>query len=89
MMGAAMLSQRLGLLPTETVERQRRLILSFGLPTSCTDVERARVLEAMELDKKVREKAVRWVLLDDVGETVIRDDVPFGDVVSMLDELLT
>jgi 3-dehydroquinate synthase len=89
MMGAAMLSQRLGLLPTETVERQRRLILSFGLPTSCTDVERVGVLEAMELDKKVRGKAVRWVLLDEIGETVIRDDVPSSDVLSVLDELLT
>ena len=89
MMGAAMLSQRLGLLPSETVEQQRRLIQSFGLSTSCTDVDKARVLEAMELDKKVRERAVRWVLLAAVGKPVLRDDVPLNAVVSVLEELLT
>jgi len=89
MMGAAMLSQRLGLLPKELVERQRRLIQSFGLPTSCTDVDRVRVLEAMELDKKVRGRTVRWVLLAEVGKPVLRDDVPLNSVVSVLEELLT
>jgi len=88
MMGAAMLSQRLGLLPTEIVERQRRLIQVFGLPTTCSDVDRARVLEAMELDKKVRERVVRWVLLDAMGKPILRDDVPVAHVVSVLDELL-
>ena len=89
MMGAAMLSQRLGLLPAEIVERQRRLTQSFGLPTSCSDVDRARVLEAMELDKKVREKAVRWVLLTGVGKPILRDDISVAHVESVLEELLT
>jgi len=89
MMGAAMLSQRLGLLPAEIVERQRKLTQSFGLPTSCSDVDRARVLEAMKLDKKVREKAVRWVLLTGVGKPILRDDISVAHVESVLEELLT
>ena len=88
MTGAAMLSQRLGLLPAEIVERQRRLIQAFGLPTSCSGVSRDGVLEAMELDKKVREKAVRWVLLARVGKPVLRDDVPSKDVTSVLEQLI-
>jgi 3-dehydroquinate synthetase len=76
-------------LPKELAERQRRLIQSFGLPTSCADVDRVRVLGAVELDKKVRERTVRWVLLTAVGKPVLRDDVPLNAVVSVLEELLT
>jgi len=88
MIGAAMLSHNLGLLPREVVERQRALLERFGLPTSCPEVDLTSVLKAMELDKKVRGKAVRWVLLAGIGQPVIRDDVPRGQVVKVLQELL-
>ena len=87
MMGAAKISQRLGLVPPEVVERQRALLEGFGLPTSCPGVELKGILKAMELDKKVREKAVRWVLLKGIGEAVIRDDVPREIVVDVIEEL--
>jgi 3-dehydroquinate synthetase len=41
----------------------------------------------MELDKKVRGKAIRWVLLQDIGKAVIRSDVPQEDVQAILLEL--
>ncbi len=88
MMGAAMLSERLGLISKDIVERQRKLIQRFGLPTCCSDVDRAGVLKAMELDKKVREGAVRWVLLKDIGQPIFREDVLLEEVVSVLEELL-
>jgi 3-dehydroquinate synthase len=89
MMGAAMLSQRLGLLPQEIVQRQQAVIQKFGLPTSCPDIDKASVLQAMELDKKVREKALRWVLLEGIGEVVIRDDVPQEVVVDVIQQILS
>ena len=89
MMGSAMLSQKLGLLPQETVKRQEGIIQKFGLPTTCSGVDRAEVVKAMELDKKVREGTVRWVLLSGVGEPVLQDDVPVAHVASVLEELLT
>ena len=88
MMGAAMLSHNLGLLPQEVVERQRALLERFGLPTCCPEVDSTAVLTAMELDKKVRGKAVRWVLLAGIGQPVIRDDVPLEQVVKVLGGLL-
>ena len=88
MMGAALLSQRLGLISSDVVACQRKLIQSFGLPTSCAYVDTAAVKRAMELDKKVRERAVRWVLLEDIGKAVLRDDVPVADVVAVLEEIL-
>jgi 3-dehydroquinate synthetase len=42
----------------------------------------------MELDKKVRERAVRWVLLEGIGKTVFRDDVSREDVMGVLQELI-
>ncbi|MBE9500832.1 MAG: 3-dehydroquinate synthase [Chloroflexi bacterium] len=89
MMGAAMLSEKLGLFPRDIVKRQEEIIQRFGLPTTCSEVDRAEVLRAMELDKKVREGTVRWVLLAGVGKPVLRDDVPVKHVVSVLEELIS
>jgi shikimate kinase/3-dehydroquinate synthase len=89
MTGAAMISQRLGLISADTVTRQKRLIAEFGLPTSCSGVNRNRVLQAMALDKKVREREIKWVLLESIGRTTFRNDVSAEDVASVLEELLT
>jgi len=94
MMGAARLSQRLGLLPSVGVERQQALLQKFGLPTSLKTkrsdlkVSVAGITEGMELDKKVKGKAIRWVLLEDIGKAVIRSDVPQQDVLAVLEGLV-
>jgi 3-dehydroquinate synthase len=103
MMGAARLSQRLGLLPSEAVERQQALLERLGLPISlrAETVDRRRgkkgsghelglvaITRAMELDKKVKGKAIHWVLLEDIGKAVIRSDVPRGNVLAVLRELV-
>jgi len=102
MMGAAKLSQRLGLLPSAAVERQQAILQKFGLPTSLRaeaasqgrgrkrsnlKLSLAGITKAVELDKKVKAKAIRWVLLQDIGKAVIRSDVPQEDVLAVLREL--
>jgi shikimate kinase/3-dehydroquinate synthase len=87
MVGAAKLSQRLGLLPVAAVERQQALLQKFGLPTVFSDLDLTEVTRAMELDKKVKEKAIRWVLLQGIGKAVIRSDVPQKEVLAVLQEL--
>jgi len=87
MVGAAKLSQRLGLLPSAAVERQQALLQKFGLPTGFSGLDLTGITRAMELDKKTREKAIRWVLLQDIGKAVIRSDVPQEDVSAVLREL--
>ena len=76
MVAAAEIGQRLGVTPRALVERQAAVLASFGLPQQAPGVDPARALEAMALDKKVSRGAVRWVLLEDVGRPVVRDDVP-------------
>jgi shikimate kinase/3-dehydroquinate synthase len=88
MTGAAMLAHDLGLLPRDVLEEQCTLLRGFGLPTGCPGVDVVRVLGAMELDKKARGGAVRWVLLNGVGSPVIRDDVGEERVREVLGRLL-
>jgi 3-dehydroquinate synthase len=88
MMAAARLSHHLGLLSTKAVERQQTLSQKFGLPIDCSGVALKDVLAAMELDKKVWSKAVRWVLLKDIGQVVISSDVPKKDVLKVLQEVI-
>ncbi|MBL7209626.1 MAG: 3-dehydroquinate synthase [Dehalococcoidia bacterium] len=89
MMAAAKLSHRLGFLSGNLVERQEALLERFGLPTTCRGIDLTDVLAAMELDKKVRGKAIQWVLLQDIGKAVVHSDVPSKEVSSVLKEMLT
>ena len=75
MMGAAMISRDVGLLFHGVVERQQALLVRFGLPTTFSGVDIERLLQATELDKKVKGKVLRWVLLRAIGQPVVRDDV--------------
>ena len=88
MTAAAAISRRLGLLSAEEERRQRGLLERFGLPTRAEGVDRAAVVSAIALDKKVHAGAVRWVLLEGVGRAVVRDDVPQSAVDEALDEVL-
>ena len=82
--GAARLSRKHAGLGDEVVERLSGLLKRFGLPTSMPDLDADRLIEAMLLDKKVRGKAIRWVLLEDIGKPVIRDDIPMESVREVL-----
>ena len=76
MMGAARLGRLLGITPQRVVARQRALLHRFGLPLKVAEVDLGAVRRAMELDKKTIGGSLRWVLLEDIGRPVIRDDVP-------------
>lgn len=87
MVGAAMLSQRMGLAGPEVVSRVRGVLERLSLPVSCPGVSGSQVLNAIKLDKKVKGKAVRWVLLEGIGKAVVRSDVPAEYVSGVLAEL--
>jgi shikimate kinase / 3-dehydroquinate synthase len=88
MMAAASIAVRMSVLSPEVLERQRRILECYGLPTHADGLDRARLLAAIALDKKVQGKKVRWILLEDVGRTVIRDNVPPEVVEAALDDVL-
>lgn len=88
MTAAAKLSHRLNLLSEKAIERQESILSKFGLPLDCRGVALKDVLAAMELDKKIRARAVRWVLLKDIGQAVICSDVPREEVLKVLQEVI-
>jgi 3-dehydroquinate synthase len=88
MMGAGRLAQQLGMIPAEVVERQRLLLERFNLPVKASGVSVQDVRQAMSLDKKVQSGTNRWVLLEDVGRAVVRQDVPWELVEETLNELI-
>ena len=76
MMAAAIISQRMGLISEDLVQRQRRLLERFDLPTAAPGVGPEGVLEAMSMDKKTEGGSIKWVLLEGLGKGVVRRDVP-------------
>jgi shikimate kinase/3-dehydroquinate synthase len=80
MMGAAQIGARIGLHDSELVARQADVLRALGLPLTAPDADPEAVLEAMRLDKKVEDGRARFVLLEEVGRPLIRDDVP-GEIV--------
>jgi 3-dehydroquinate synthase len=89
MMAAAEIGRRVGVTPADLVKRQRVLLERAGLPLKPPGgLDRERIRGALALDKKVVAGGQRWILLEDVGRPVVRDDVPASVVEAVLDDLL-
>ncbi|MCH8826875.1 MAG: 3-dehydroquinate synthase [Chloroflexi bacterium] len=76
MMGAAYIGNALGMMSDGEVERQRALLDSYGLPLTCGEINVQAVNDAMLSDKKTSGRAIRWVLLNGIGNATTRNDVP-------------
>ncbi len=86
MIAVAALSRRVGL-SAEAERRQNALLRRLELPESAPGVDAERILAATAIDKKVRGKRVRWVLLEDIGRPVLRDDVPEAEVRAVIAQI--
>lgn len=75
MVMAADLSQRLGWLTIQDVERIKNLLNAADLPiTTPEGMTAEQFMELMSVDKKVQNGVIRLVLLQGIGKTVISDD---------------
>jgi 3-dehydroquinate synthase len=80
MMAAAGIATRLGMIDPELVERQRRILESYNLPTRARNMDAAAIIDATKSDKKSSGGTIRWVLLEGPGQATTRRNVP-GNVV--------
>ena len=82
------LSARLGLCTDEEAERVVRHIAETGLPAELRVLNRqfsaAALIGHMRRDKKVRDGALRFVLVRGIGQAFTSDDVPVQTVTELL-----
>ncbi len=77
MVAAGQIAVELGLWQKEATERQNALIQKTGLPTQLpTGVDIEEIIEALQLDKKVKAGKVRFVLPTEIGVVTVTDEVP-------------
>lgn len=88
MVCSAKISCKMGILPDDQALRQVKLLRKVDLPTGVKGLKPKRIIEALSRDKKVREGKVRFILARDIGQVVIRDDVPTGIIEEVLGENL-
>lgn len=83
---AASLSERLGWLSADDVQRIRRLFTQLGLPVDPPALDPGEFLAAMSLDKKVQGGQIRLVLLERIGSAVVTADYPAHELLDVLSE---
>ncbi len=75
MVYVAELSASRGLISKELVEQHRRILQSYGLPTTYKKSAWPQLLASMALDKKARGSAIRFVALTGIGSTTRLEDL--------------
>ena len=70
-----------GVCSKTVMERQQNLIDSIGLPGKKLFFSVNDIIKAMEIDKKVKNGKIRFILTKEIGSAIIRDDIP-GKIVS-------
>lgn len=69
---AAAIAQQAGMFAEADVMRQRQLLAALGLPVSYDGpVQASAILAAIQVDKKVAGKQVRWVMPRSIGEVIV------------------
>lgn len=74
---AARLSEELGFLKPEAVERVRALLARYELPVRLREaLPLEGLMDAIKRDKKVRTGRLRFIIMEALGHAVVREDVP-------------
>ncbi len=76
MVAAGAIAVKLGLWPQSDTERQNALIKKTGLPTQIpANIDIEALINALQLDKKVKSGKVRFVLPTQIGAVKVTDEV--------------
>jgi 3-dehydroquinate synthase len=89
MICASRLAERRGLISSDITERQRKLLLAFGLPTIPAAWPIDQLLETMSRDKKSLAGRMRFILPGRLGDVALFDDIPESEVRQVLEESRT
>lgn len=84
MVKAALLAEMRGLCSAETRARIVAALRAHGLPVDAPAHDPEAVYQAMFADKKRRGSRLRFILPTAIGQVIIADDVPAGQVIEVL-----
>jgi len=87
MVAAAKIASRLKICDDRTVERIKELLDKLSLPTEVDGLPARKIIEALDIDKKVSAGKVNFVLPEKLGKVVIRNDVSVGVIKQVLAEM--
>ncbi|MFM7367968.1 MAG: 3-dehydroquinate synthase, partial [Sphaerospermopsis kisseleviana] len=88
MIAAGEIAVKLGLWQKADTERQNVLIKKAGLPTKLpAGLDIAAIIDALQLDKKVKSGKVRFVLPTQIGAVKVTDEVPTDTIRQVLEEM--
>ncbi|MBS0423226.1 MAG: 3-dehydroquinate synthase [Proteobacteria bacterium] len=72
---AAELSRRMKLISDADVQRIRKIFVQAGLPVDAPKMSPEKYVQLMALDKKVESGKMRFIVLNRIGEAVMRADI--------------
>ncbi|MBI5050485.1 MAG: 3-dehydroquinate synthase [Nitrospirae bacterium] len=76
MCAASQIAVRMGLLKEKDAERIKNIISQYKLPSSIPqDINASDIINAMEVDKKVKADRIRFILPESIGKVRIEDSV--------------
>ncbi|MBD2130923.1 3-dehydroquinate synthase [Sphaerospermopsis sp. FACHB-1094] len=88
MIAAGEIAVKLGLWQKADTERQNALIKKAGLPTKLpAGLDIAAIIDALQLDKKVKSGKVQFVLPTQIGAVIVTDEVPTDTIRQVLEEM--
>ena len=88
MVCACRLAERRGLISHEVSERQRQLLIRFGLPTAPLDWPIDDLIQVMRTDKKALAGRLRFILPRRLGEVALFEDIAEAEVRQVLEETI-
>jgi len=88
MVAAGQIAVELGLWQKEDIERQNSLIQKTGLPSQLpSGLDIQAIIDALQLDKKVKSGKVRFVLPTQIGAVKVTDEVPTDVIRRVLEKM--
>ena len=70
-----LMASKISLISQSDQERLMNLIINSGLPHKLEEFDKNKMLEIMLLDKKIKNKKLRLVLLSKLGDAYIEDNI--------------
>jgi 3-dehydroquinate synthase len=85
MVTAAVISNKMGIFPVRDLDRLKNLLMAAGLPVGVPRLDMARIIGAIEHDKKVHLGKINFILPRRIGKVFVSNAVSFALAIEVLE----